>query len=927
VSQPDFAGPLWPEPEAPRERAPGRRGARATRGGGTSSQAADELRVRLGLGGAPGYPDGGPGLSDSTPRSRTAQARQAGGRGARAGGYGARNDAGDRRGNVGVRDPDRSARDWDQYGRPARTGKRGGQGTGGPGRGSRGPGGGGPRPPRRGLLQRLWYGSWWRRWTWRKALLVLTGGFLLFALALLGLFAMAYFSVQIPTAELQSALQQSSKVYFAGGKVQVGSFGSVNRQIVQSRQISASMKNATIAAEDRNFYSEGGISLTGTLRAVYADVTGGQFQGGSTITQEFVRNFYANIGTQQTVSRKLKEIIVAIKISHERSKDWILTEYLNTVYLGRGAYGVQAAAGTYFGVPASKLTVSQAAMLAAMIQAPSAFDPDHPHAVVSSLGESLAWRWRYVLTNMVRDGAISQQTAAAQKFPKVIDENSVNTWHGFRGYVMQAVRNELHHTYGLSYAQIDAGGYQVVTTVSLRKMRALYTAVADVKGLMRQYGVPLPWYAHIGAVLEQPGTGAILAWYGGPNFQARHKYCQLISCQFDYSLQARQQVGSSFKPYVLATAVKQGMNVETSQLFADSPACVPPDTQPLAPSIPGGDGKTCLPAHPLYAPVGYDPVASGPVSVPKAAAVSSNPAFMDLTHRVGTKNVIDLATQFGVDTSHAYSEKKYPHGTGSGLDDDVGQVGISLGIAPLTVEEQASTFATFANTRQPGWYVAPHVIASITQNGRSIPLKLAQRQVLTPQQVADVDWALSFDTQYGTAVPNAVLSPYRPTIAKTGTTDVSQSAFFIGALPGQYSFAVMMRTNKQNNQPGGQTLSVLPSVGGIAGGYGGAWPATLWRIYMTHLLASKPIAQLAPPDTTGMETWIQLQPAPAPQPGQCVPVPQGPPCPSPSPSGSPTPSGPPTPTPPPVPPTVTPTPSPPITPFARPRHHRAHHHR
>src|SRR6266704_1545354 len=219
-----------------------------------------------------------------------------------------------------------------------------------------------------------------------------------------------------------------------------------------------------------------------------------------------------------------------------------------------------------------------------------------------------------------------------------------------------------------------------------------------------------------------------------------------------------------------------------------------------------------------------DPVAPpGPMSVKDAAALSSNPAFEDLTHRVGTGPIIKLAKQFGVDTSHASSQTTHPHGHGSGLVDDVGKIGIALGIAPLTVEEQATTFATLADD---GVYHQPHVIAKSTQNGTKKTVKVKTHRVLSHAQTADVNWALSFDTVYGTGVPNAQLSPPRPTIAKTGTTDVAQSAFFTGALP-----------------------------------------PTISKLAMTSLLAKshQSVAALSPLDLNGFQKWIQPKPLPKPK--------------------------------------------------------------
>ena len=158
----------------------------------------------------------------------------------------------------------------------------------------------------------------------------------------------------------------------------LGTIGTVDRQDLTINQIPKGLQDAVVSAEDRGFWTEGGISPTGILRAAYEDVTGGSGaspQGGSTITQEFVRNYYsyANVGTQQTISRKVKEIFIAQKLASSKSKDWILQNYMNVIYLGDGAYGVEAASETYFGEPVSKLTVAQDAVIAAIIQAPSTY--------------------------------------------------------------------------------------------------------------------------------------------------------------------------------------------------------------------------------------------------------------------------------------------------------------------------------------------------------------------------------------------------------------------------------------------------------------------------------------------------------------------------------------------------------------------------
>jgi membrane peptidoglycan carboxypeptidase len=815
-------------------------------------------------------------------------------------------------------------------GGPGGPGRRGGGGPGGPGggggrRGPRGlvePGRRPTRPPG-GFWQRQWRASWWRRWTLKKAALVIGAMALGTVLILIAGFFYIYSSVQLPIKSLSAPLNQSSTVYFSDGKTEVGCFCTTNRTVLTATQLAQSkyLEQAFFAAEDRHFLTEGGISITGTARALLVDLSGSGYQGASTITEQYVKTYFQQAGGNLTYKEKLKEIIDAIKLAKLKDKQWILSHYLNAIYLGNGAYGVEAAAQTYFGKHAWQLDAAQAAMLAAMVQEPSAFDPRDPTKTVPGLGYSLLERWVYVLNNMADDtypgGSPvltqaqlhrilpdpSSPQADLKNFPKIDPPSTAEAnWSGYRGYIMNAVRTELENNYRYKADQIGSAGLHITTTFSWRKMRALYTAVAEAKHLMRAYGQPLPMWARVGAVLENPKTGAIEAMYGGPNYTAKH--CKKLGCQFDTALQARTQVGSSFKPYVLATAVSQGMNVLTSKLNGTSPLCVPPDNTALSRMTLSKLKTGACP--PLWATVTPDNATrSGPVSVAAATAASSNPAYVDLAHRVGTDNVVRMAKSFGVNIA------KFP--AGSNLSRMIGETGIALGIASLTVEEQASTFATLANR---GMYHTPHVIAKIVRNGQPIQVKVEHHRVLTPKQTADVDWALSFDTNsnsgYTGTGTNAVLSPYRPTIGKTGTTDSSQAAWFLGALPSQYSFTVGMFTANPSDKS--QTLAILPSRGGWTGGYGGAWPATIWQIYMTKLLAMshKKIAQLDRLNVSGMSKWIQAKALPKKQPkckpfsfghghghwkhGQPCPIvtpnptPSGIPTPNPSPSGFPSPS-------------------------------------
>ena len=329
--------------------------------------------------------------------------------------------------------------------------------------------------------------------------------------------AIAYEETPVPTAALAATGFSQSVVYSKDGSL-IGRFGTTNRKMLQYNEIPKDMINAVVAAEDRNFFNEGGISPTGIVRAAYEDVSGndGSLQGGSTITQEFVRQYYSGIGTQQTLSRKIKEIFVAMKVAKEKSKQWILTNYLNTIYLGQGAYGIEAAAETYYGKPSAKLTVAQDAVIAAIIQQPSTYP-------LQQYRTQLEARWHYVLNGMVQMGTLTEQKAAAMKFPApgnhVPQTLGPDVWDP---YVLNMVQNELEHTYHLTQEQIYNGGYVIRTTVDDKKMAALYEAVRENEAQINASSHPLALsYMHAAAVLEDPDTGAIQAVYAGPGYIGR----------------------------------------------------------------------------------------------------------------------------------------------------------------------------------------------------------------------------------------------------------------------------------------------------------------------------------------------------------------------------------------------------------------------
>jgi membrane peptidoglycan carboxypeptidase len=807
-----------------------------------------------------------------------------------------------------------------------RAGGRGGGAGGGRGRGGWDGGRGGRDyggPPLTGgqrFKRWLLYGRWWRHWTVKKVLGVLGAGAAAFILLCIGVFFVLYSMTPVPTAASEEASWQSSNVYLANGQL-LGTFsnGGQTRQLLTAAQIPTVMSDAMMAAEDRNFLHEGGISVTGLMRAAYQDVFGdGNLQGGSTITMQYAKNYYSGVDTGQNVSTKIKEIFIAMKLGREETKTEIMTNYLNTVPFGPTVYGLGAAAEYYFNVnltkPGATLTVSQAAMLASMPNAPGVFNPD---PAAGAAYENLKARWQYVLTNMARDGNISQQMADSQTFPKTIPPNSNDGWTGNTGYLMQMVQQELeapkqYGGYGLSQQQIDTGGLKITTTFSMAKVNELARAVNYEKSQIAALsGARFPDYDRIGAVLEDPKNGAILAVYGGPGMYT--KGCDQSSCDINMAEVAEPE-GSSFKPYVLSTAVNEGMSVFNSVLDGYGGIYIPyspADTTAteMARSVMSPPaGAQSISQFGFYLngiryyhfPEGAENGFGKPLSVSVAAAMSSDPAFEDLAHRAGIQNIINMAGEFGVGRNPFVqpclsgnasvlqnlqscndltgmdglnAQFSPTHFTKEFFNDGLpGSPQIALGEAPLTPVEQATTFATLAND---GRYNTAHVISSVQRGSTTLPSNLQVNiPVLSSAAAANVDWALSFDNNspWGTA-EGTVSFDRGGLIAKTGTLGSgadSSEAWFNGSIPLQTSLSIDLFTN----DPGTENLDNLPAIGGNQGSLGGAWPATIWNYFMTNWYSNLPMQAVNDVfDTVNgapFVPWIQVQ-AMAPRKAVCRP--------------------------------------------------------
>ncbi|HET8766811.1 MAG TPA: transglycosylase domain-containing protein, partial [Pedococcus sp.] len=380
---------------------------------------------------------------------------------------------------------------------------------------------------------------------WAKRLgLVALAGVLLGVIA----FFVAYAMVKVPQPN-ELADRQASIIYFADGKTELDRISEINREDVQLSQVPKPVQEAHLSAEDRDFYSNSGISPTGILRGAWATLRGGEVQSGSTITQQYVKNYF--LTQDQTLSRKGKEIIISIKIAKQESKDTILQNYLNTIYYGRGAYGIQTASKAYFGKDVSKLTVSEGALLASVVKGPTYFDP--------GLGEkqkaNAEARWNYVMDGMVTKGWITQAERDKAQFPtkSLVKYEPAKSKSGPNGFITALVKNELKAKLKITDEDIDRGGYRIVTTIDARAQKAAVDAVN--KRMPQGKGNST---LRVGLTAIKPGDGAVVAMYGGADYRKE---------QFNTATDATMQAGSTYKVFALLAGLSQDKPISTKTRF------------------------------------------------------------------------------------------------------------------------------------------------------------------------------------------------------------------------------------------------------------------------------------------------------------------------------------------------------------------------
>src|SRR5438093_6838597 len=409
--------------------------------------------------------------------------------------------------------------------------------------------------------------------------------------------------------------------------------GAESRILVTPDQIAPIMQQAIVAIEDKRFYQHRGVDLRGIGRAIWADVSSKKVvQGGSTITQQFVKN--SCVTTKRTISRKLKEAALAWQLEQRWPKSRILTAYLNTIYFGNGAYGIQRAAQTYFNSTASRLTLPQVALLAGIPADPSRYDP------VTNPRTARARRLEVLKAMFAQDeiSARDLRRAARTPLPRAADVHLPGI-QGPAPYFVNYVKQQLIEKYGTR--RVFGGGLNVQSTIDLRLQKFARRAIETV---LKEPNGPSAALVPI-----RSAAGEVVAMYGGDNFR---------QSQFNLAVQGERQPGSSFKPFVLATALKQGISPVTT--FPSKPVLI-------------FMGDKYWPVH------NYENDYIGPTDLATATIVSDNSIFAQLTRLVGPANVARTAHELGI-TRHLN-----PY------------FAIGLGAAAVSPLEMARAFSTFAN--------------------------------------------------------------------------------------------------------------------------------------------------------------------------------------------------------------------------------------
>ena len=595
------------------------------------------------------------------------------------------------------------------------------------------------------------------------------------------LFAFAWFSVSIPDPN-GYVNSQATIIQYSNGD-EIGRIGTQNRQILPIAQIPINMRNAVLAAEDRKFYSNQAFSVTGIARALINNLKSGSLngEGGSTITQQYAKTAF--LTSSRTIERKIKELVIAMKLENALSKDQIFENYLNTIYFGRGSYGVQTASQQYFNRNVDQLNLSQTAVIASILRSPGYYDP----SLSEENGVRLEKRFQYVIDGMLEQGWITQEQADKAKFPTVAPRVTSGSLSGPKGHVISQVQRDLGRL-GFSEEQLLEGGLIIRTTLVQKAQQSAVDAVTKF------YPKKAPENLRIGVVAIRPGTGEIIALYGGRDYLER---------QLNDATQSIALAGSTFKPFALIAALEAGIPL-TSMWNGDSPQTFDDLGKPYIVSNYGDEGW-------------------GQLDLLTATQHSVNTIFVPLGMKAGMDKVVDAARRAGIPESVAM----------------IPTPSVVLGVASPRVIDVANAYATFA---AQGVYAKPFLVASVTGPNKGVLYEATPQtqEVFSKEVMADLTYALKSVVNGGTGA--AALSLGRPAAGKTGTSQSNASAWFAAYTPQLAASVALFRDSASES---------LNGIGGLTSVTGGTFPARIWTAFMKGALKGEPVMTFPAPSNIG----------------------------------------------------------------------------
>jgi len=619
------------------------------------------------------------------------------------------------------------------------------------------------------------------RWlpSWRVLLGTFIGGVFL----VLGA-GVAAFALINPPSALAEVRFQTTTVYFAGeepgqpGPV-MGTFAQQKREIVDYEILPAHIGQAVAAGEDKTFFTNRGVSISGMARAFLNNVQGNPTQGGSTLTQQYVERYYQN--TTKDYWGKAKEAILAVKLSQRESKEEIMGRYLNTIYFGRDSYGIQAASRSYFDKDAKDLDVAQAALLAAVIPSPNNWDPANNRAKSEQ-------RWGLVLDSMVDSGWLGAAERAALTFPDTIEYQRSETYRGPTGYLLEMVENELLATKWWTAGELRTKGLEIITTIdpAVQQM-AVDSATALRAGELSGGAVPHE-RLRVSVVSVDPATGGIVALYGGPDYLTDAKN----TATFD-----KIQAGSTFKPFALVAGLQEGISLSTT-FDGNSPQRFPEweggetDVRNF-----GSNGGQSF----------------GTIDLVKATADSVNTVYAALNIQVGPEKTAKVAETAGITTPLTTKPSNV------------------LGADAVRPLDMAGAYATFA---AQGVQRTPHILQTVIDSAGDVAWQAdtAGRSAFAADVMADTTYAMTQVVEHGSG--RAQISKLkRPIAGKTGTSSFNKSAWFVGYVP-QLSTAVALSQQAED----GRGMDSIETWGDYREITGSSYPAVLWADYMGKVFTS-----------------------------------------------------------------------------------------